>query len=264
MSYQDELKFGWEFGTYGTYGNAVHVESISYKKMVDTMLQNAAHDLNLNGLITTRIPHKLMGFTLKDWHLLSLDCDSATRLSQAHAFLNEQKIAHTVFRSSPDHFWILCNVIGRFKKVKKFMDRIPGVDQEYVGFTEDRGMFVLRAFPKAQMEIPVRINTYPFPDLSSITRKNSLYRHRKLYLRFVEDFEAYWASILVTTIRDRLDFNIIEKEQAKAAYDMIKEQVLLKQDFLNLNPAFHPVLEGSFEEPIIPKEYNSILDSLEV
>lgn len=80
-------------------------------------------------------------------HILLLDCDSTGAMLAACNTLAEYRIGYTLIQSSPSHYWIIVDKIGKFSDMLHFAKMIPGVDNKYIDYSIIHEKFFLRLSP---------------------------------------------------------------------------------------------------------------------
>jgi len=83
-------------------------------------------------------------------HALILDCDcDGSMMAACHWIKTEMKLGYTVIISSPNHYWIVVDMVGSWSKIHTAMTLIPGVDKRYTQLSDKRRCSYIRAVPKA-------------------------------------------------------------------------------------------------------------------
>lgn len=80
-------------------------------------------------------------------HVLLLDCDSTGSMLAACNTLAEYQIGYALIQSSPSHYWLVVDKVGKYDDLTDFAKRIPGVDDKYLKFANNHNKFYLRISP---------------------------------------------------------------------------------------------------------------------
>lgn len=140
------LKFYTQSVKYGTYSQKDVLKRLSGAGIHFVLKkQYLTPEQNLKCVVSTQISG---WWKFRKRWLLVLDCDSHENKEKATEELRLLSIKYKVFMSSPNHYWVVTNYIGSFKNCLNFMQSIPGVDREFIGFCSKYKGICLRAFPK--------------------------------------------------------------------------------------------------------------------
>jgi len=67
-----------------------------------------------------------IGVFKRSKHLMVLDCDSFDDMVMATDYLFGREISHVVVESSPGKYWVLTDMVGKFKDLYNCIRVIPG------------------------------------------------------------------------------------------------------------------------------------------
>lgn len=101
--------------------------------------------------VSTRIPYptrSIWNWFRRRLHILVLDCDSLDEMYAAVRVLKRDNIGWVGIESSPDHFWIITDVVDTFKRIFPILEAMPGVDNSYIKATKTWKRLHLRAIPR--------------------------------------------------------------------------------------------------------------------
>jgi len=162
-----------------------------YKKYITNTLKKTPNILvkkpyTFYPAITSLIDKRFLG---EDMYLMVLDCDTKENKNKAVDYLKKNKTEHFIIQSSPESYWIICNVIDSIPNIITLMRKIPGVDERYINCSERDGVMVLRGFPKPGL-VP------QFGDTSKLT-EDTMFNH------WILNFKAYWESQFIKDFADK-------------------------------------------------------------
>ena len=101
--------------------------------------------------VSTRLPYtakSILNPFHRRLHILVLDCDSLDEMYAAVRVLKRDSIPWAGIESSPDHFWIITDIIGTFKEIFLILEAFPGVDSNYIKAAKNWKRLHLRAIPR--------------------------------------------------------------------------------------------------------------------
>lgn len=166
--YNDQLEFAIDqtITTNGTNGYGTSSKKTMEKKDYDTYMGDLislvkdGKTSELRHHILSEVSGGVFGSKIGAKHILMLDCDSRLDMENACTDLQRKDIKYCVIISSyydspeSEHYWILGDYIRPIKDVLEMAASIRGVDQRYIRFCGNRGMFNLRAYPRKN-SVPV-------------------------------------------------------------------------------------------------------------
>lgn len=126
-------------------------------------------------------------------HVLVLDCDSEEAYVAACRYLYLCKIGYCPIMSSPNHYWIVTDVVGSISDINNIARHIPGVDKLHVVYNDSRYYISIRAYPKKVTIDGLCITCVPTfsSDNHSLTNQ--------LSIEWLQKFKEYWNSDKIST-----------------------------------------------------------------
>jgi len=139
--------------TYAIFGRPemTKVSLDEFRQFVSSRAKNVCIN-DVCAVVSTRLP-----LSVKGWfglgvrqHIMVLDCDDLESMYAATRVLKRDGIRWAGIESSPDHFWIITDKVGAFRRLFPVLAAIPGVDRKYVEFAKERKCFCLRGIRKSK------------------------------------------------------------------------------------------------------------------
>lgn len=151
---QDPLEYYQQYEKTGLYGGTETKMTICNLMLFRHWISATAKDMKWDEIpatVSTRLPHPVSSIWnrfRRRLHILVLDCDSLEEMYAAVRVLKRDNIPWVGIESSPDHFWIITDIVGTFKEIFPILKAIPGVDSRYVKATETWKRLHLRAISR--------------------------------------------------------------------------------------------------------------------
>jgi len=191
MSYKEDLEFAFDETKSKGYDTVQVLVSKSYPEFIYGLKKYVIEN-NIRYYphyhITTLISKHITG----DKYLLALDCDSFVGCEDAKRELDRQNICYVVIESSPDRYWVICDIIGTITENIRAAEVIPGVDQKYLSCCKSKKKINLRAYPKGGF-IPKFQQ-----DIDKISDRHGVFK------KWLFDFRDYWGSNDIKLISEQL------------------------------------------------------------
>lgn len=152
----------------------------------EDILQNDVLQLMLKETIQSKnLSHVYVSTEINKKHILVLDCDSDDKMLAAGRYLYLCKIGYCPIVSSPNHYWLITDIVDSINAVLLIAKSIPGQDPLHTDYNIKRQYISIRAYPKDDLPI--------FPsDLHTLTNQISI--------RWLNEFKTYWDSEQIKTI----------------------------------------------------------------
>jgi len=192
MSYKEDLDFAFDETKSKGYDTIQVLVSKSYPEFIYGLKKYVIEN-NIRYYpyyhITTLISKHVLG----DKYLMALDCDTFVGCEDAKRELGRQNICHVVIESSPNCYWIICDIIGTVTKNIRIAEVIPGCDRKYLNCCMSKNKINLRAYPKEGF-IPKFQQ-----DIDEISDK-----HHGVFKKWLFNFRDYWESDDMKLISEQL------------------------------------------------------------
>lgn len=150
-----------------------------------TLSQDAVVNKSSRGVVSTTVGRRktrlwqLWRANVFSDHVLVLDCDGLEQLIAAKHVLADRGLASAEIESSPEHYWVVCNVYDDIAAVCDLAQTIPGPDRAHITLCKSEHRISIGASPKHRGISPI------FGDPSALTGKP---------LEWFLAFQAHWQS----------------------------------------------------------------------